>query len=90
MKIQIADKFKFQTFTFYTFTVNVIQCLKPVFIFHLDIGQLSLVPVHQDPGERGQQVPSCQRSAAARFRSLAVGRQLAEEQDVIWKCRWRR
>ena len=40
--------------------------------------------MHQDPGERSQQIASCQGPAVVRFRSLAVGRQLVEEQDVVW------
>ena len=42
---------------------------------------LQIIPVHQDPGQCCKQITCCQRQAPRWLRSLAVGCQLAQEQN---------
>ena len=45
------------------------------------LNPLQILPVHQNLGERFEQISGRQRSTPSRLGPMAVGRQLAQEQD---------
>jgi len=60
----------------HTFFVSMFK-----FYLYFNCNLFQVVPVHQDLGERVEQISGREGATSTRLGSLAVGRQLAEEQD---------